>query len=418
MTVSAADTSPPGPDHAIADDWRGLGDLIALTVEHLTVPVEGMHRAIADRWFGLAGQQAAPAARTYQAFTAGVYGSVRTGAAVIGTAVGWGAALVGTRSDLPRLWRSAPGRGVQSVVNAQWGDALEARKSHFAIEMAVRDASGAPIGTDPPSLARAFPAPSGRLVVLLHGLGETEHCWDRGSDGARSDLTEVLAAEGLTPLRLRYNTGRHISDNGVSLAALLEEVVRGWPVDVEEVAIVGHSMGGLVARSSIHAGRAAGHVWPATVGRLVAVGSPHLGSPIEKGVNLASWALRLVPESRPLSDFIDLRSAGIKDLRFGAVREADWTGVAPDVLLRDIVDDVPLPEGVHQFFVAGVLTADPAHPIGALAGDLIVRVGSGTGRGRRRRLEATDVRVFGGRRHFDLLHDLDVHLEVRDWLVP
>ena len=41
---------------------------------------------------------------------------------------------------------------------------------------------------------------------------------------------------GWTPVYVRYNTGRRISENGRSLAELLEETVADWPVDVEEIA--------------------------------------------------------------------------------------------------------------------------------------------------------------------------------------
>jgi hypothetical protein len=143
-----------------------------------------------------------------------------------------------------------------------------------------------------------------------------------------------------------------------------------------------------------------------------------LGSPVEKGANIAAWGLGLVPESRPLGEFINNRSVGIKDLRYGAVSEEDWLGFDPDELLNDFVVDLPPPQGVDQHFIAGVITPGPKHPIGALVGDLIVRVGSGTGRGRRRRVDANDVHVVGGKRHPDLLHDAAVHGQVRAWLEP
>jgi hypothetical protein len=150
----------------------------------------------------------------------------------------------------------------------------------------------------------------------------------------------------------------------------------------------------------------------------VTLGTPHLGAPLEKGVNVASWTLSLAPESRPLGEFLDHRSDGIKDLRFGAIREDDWDDTDPDALLTDLVADVPLPGSVEQHFVAGVVTTEPTHPIGALVGDLIVRVGSGIGRGRRRHVAATNVRILGGRHHVDLAGDPAVHEQVRAWLVP
>ncbi len=405
-------------NQAAADDWSGLGDLLALATERLTAPVEGMHHAIADRWFGLAGPKAALPRTAYHGFTAGVYRSVRMTGSALGTAVGLGAAAVGSRKGLRPLWRLSPGSGIQAVVNALWGDELEHRRSPLRIELSLRGAHGEPIGTDPVAFGEAFPDPTPRLVVLLHGLGRTERCWleQTAKGGTPVGFSEMLTAGAFTPLLVRYNTGRHVSDNGDALAALLEEVMQSWPMPVEDVSLVGHSMGGLVARSAIHAGRAAGHRWASTARHVVTLGSPHLGAPLEKGVNLISWGMGFAPESIPLGRFLDQRSAGIKDLRFGAIREDDWEGADPDALLDDGVDDVPLPEGVRQHFVAGIITAEPTHPIGVLVGDLIIRVGSGTGRGRRRRIDAADVRVFAGRGHVDLLHDPVVHDQVREWL--
>lgn len=410
--------SPSGKGKATSRDWRGVGDLIDLATERLTAPVEGMHDAIADRWFGLAGPRAVPLRKAYRAVTSPIYRSVRLTGSALGTAVGLGAIAVASRKELRPLWHSPRGSGIQAVVNAVWGDELESRSSSMSIDMGLRDVAGVVIGLDPTSLALAFPERSSRLVILVHGLGETERCWQgpTAEDGSATGLADTLASGSFSPLLARYNTGRHVSDNGVGLAALLDAITRAWPVPVEEVALVGHSMGGLVARSAVHAGREAGHDWVGALRHVVALGSPHLGSPIEKGANVVSWGLGLVPEGRPLGEFLNHRSAGIKDLRFGAVVEGDWSEGDLDGLLTDPVRDLPLPEGVEQHFVAGVITSEPTHPLGALVGDLIVRVGSGTGRGRRRRVEATDVRVVGGKGHPDLVHDPTVHQQVLVWL--
>ncbi len=399
-------------------DWKGLGDLVDLATERLTEPVEGMHQAIADRWFGLAGQRPGPALEAYRAVTRPIYKTIRVAGSALGTAIGMGAIAVASRRELPPLWRTPRGSGVQAVFNALWGDELEGRNSSMSIELGLRDAEGEPILLDPDTLDMAFPDASSHLVVMLHGLGETERCWRVRDDdgGSMTGMAETLTYAGFSPLLVRYNTGRHVSDNGVALASLLDEIIQVWPVSVQSVALVGHSMGGLVARSAVHAGQTARQDWAEAVRHLVALGSPHLGSPIEKGVNVVSWGLGLVPESRPLGAFINHRSAGIKDLRYGAVSEQDWLGVDPDELLNDVVMDAPSPDGVDQHFIAGAITNEPTHPIGALVGDLIVRVGSGTGRGRRRRVEANDVRVVGGKRHPDLLHDAGVHEQVRTWL--
>jgi len=411
-------TSLPAPKDRPVSDWRGLGDLVALATERLTTPIEGIHRAIAGRWFGLAGPNAAPVRRSYLALTAGIYGSVRIAGSILGSVVGSGAQAAARRNGLHPLWRSPFGSGVQAVANAVWGDELEHRRSDLRIELGLRDTSGRPIRSDMDALERAFPKPSARLVVLLHGLGETERCWqqDLDDDGTVRGLGDILAADSFTPLLVRYNTGRHVSDNGAALAALLEEIADNWPVPVEEIALVGNSMGGLVARSSIHAGQTDRHGWVNATRHLVAVGAPHLGAPLEKGVNVMSLGLRISPESRPLGEFLDQRSVGIKDLRFGAIREEDWEGTDPAALFDGISSDLSLPVHVQQHFVAGVVTSEPTHPFGVLVGDLIVRTGSGTGRGRRRTITAAEVRVIGKRRHSDLAGDPAVHEQVRSWL--
>lgn len=408
----------PNVNQTAVEDWSALGDFLSLTTERLTAPVEGIHHAIAERWFGLAGSRAAAARRSYLAYTTGIYESVRIAGLALGTAVAWGAGAARRRNRLRPLWSSSGGSGLQAVANAVWGDELDRRRSGLRIEMGLRDSHGNSITLDSGILADAFPHPRTRLAVLLHGLGETERCWQGQSDEGLTGpgMADLLSADGFTPLLVRYNTGKHISDNGAELAALLERVVSVWPVVIEEISLIGNSMGGLVARSAVDAGRSGDHRWVDIAQHVVALGSPHLGSPLEKGANLLSWGLRLLPESRPLGEFIDGRSAGIKDLRYGAIREDDRAEGDPDALLTDTVGDAPEFEGVEQHFIAGVVTAEPTHPIGVLVGDLIVRVGSGIGRGRRR-IEATDVRIVGRRRHFDLLHDPIVQKQVRDWLV-
>ena len=417
-TNSSQSESSSGDDPSAVVDWRGLGDLFALTTERLTAPVEGVHRAIADRWFGMAGPRAASLGNGYQAVTSRIYGSVRLAATGLGALVGIGADLSNRRGRLRPLWRSPRGSSVQAVANAVWGDHLEQRRSALRIEMGLRDRSGRPIGSDPASLAGAFPHPTPRLVVLLHGLGETERRFlEKGEDGeAVGSLGEVLAADSFTPLLVRYNTGRSVSDNGQALAALLDTIHGNWPTPLEEIALVGNSMGGLVARSAAYAGRSAGHEWIGATRHLVAIGAPHLGAPLEKGAELVSRGLRIAPESRPIGEFLDGRSVGIKDLRFGSVQDGDRPGVEEGAGINDAVTDSPFPDHVQQHFIAGVVTEDAGHPIGVLVGDLVVRTASATGRGRRRTIDATHVRIIGKRRHSDLAGDPTVHRQVRDWL--
>jgi pimeloyl-ACP methyl ester carboxylesterase len=215
---------------------------------------------------------------------------------------------------------------------------------------------------------------------------------------------------------VRYNTGRHVSDNGAELAELLERLWKAWPTPIESVSLVGHSMGGLVIRSACLLGDAADLDWVNALEHVITVATPHLGAPLEKAANIVSWGLRAMPESRPLAEFLDARSLGIKDLRFGIIAQGDPPDAESPESSRSVQADPPPMPGVDHHFVAAVITNDPAHPVGAMLGDLMVRAASGTGRGRRRQIEATDTQVLGGRRHFDLLHDSEIQDQVIAWL--
>ena len=142
-----------GKSETASRDWRGLGDLIDLATQRLTAPVEGIHDAIAHRWFGVAGRRAVPAGNVYRAVTAPVYNSVRLTGSALGTAVGLGAIAVASRNELRPLWRSPRGSAIQAFFNALWGDELERRGSTMSIEFGLRDSGGELIGLDANSLA-------------------------------------------------------------------------------------------------------------------------------------------------------------------------------------------------------------------------------------------------------------------------
>ncbi|MDP9495642.1 MAG: alpha/beta fold hydrolase [Actinomycetota bacterium] len=395
------------------NELQGLGDFLGLVVDRVTTPVEGVNRALVDRSLRWTGSSGAPTRRKLDVAIASFYGAIRLAGSALGTTVGLGAAVAVGRSN--PLSGSRLGSRFQAAINATWGDALEHRGNELRIEMGLRNALGSPVRVTPHDLTASFPTATARLVLLVHGLGRTESSWlDRGE---QAGLWEMLATDtSITPVMIRYNSGRHVSENGADLARLLERLWRSWPVPLESISLVGHSMGGLVIRSACRVGHDADQRWVDTVDKVVTVGTPHLGAPLEKVANVVSWGLRATPESSPLADFLDARSVGIKDLRFGAIVDEDWLGSEPDALLRNTVSNLPPLDGVDHHFVAAVITSDPTHPVGALVGDLMVRPSSGTGQGRRRQIEATDVRVLGGRRHFDLLHDPDVQEQVLAWL--
>jgi pimeloyl-ACP methyl ester carboxylesterase len=388
-------------------------DLLGLT------PAQSLHRAVARRAFGPQGPAAAPVRVLHDGIAGAVYGSLRAATAAAGAAAATAVRQASGDADVRPLSRSHGGRVAISAINAVIGDRLDERGSDLAIPMSVRR-HGEDVPCTPAELRRAHPRATGRVAVFLHGLLETEEWWRRG--GARRTGPEgrpfglrLRRELGVTPVDVRYNTGVHVSRNGRRLAALLEALVETWPREVEELALVGHSMGGLVARSACHAAAAAGHRWVRRVRHLVTLGSPHTGAPLEKAVHVAAWALRAVPEARPFADILDLRSAGIRDLRFGYLRDEDWLDEDPAALLADRSGPVALLDGCTHTFITSTVTRDPDHPVGWVLGDLLVRTDSAAGRHRLRAIPLPPGCVvhIGGLHHFDLLDHPLVYEQVR-----
>jgi pimeloyl-ACP methyl ester carboxylesterase len=239
----------------------------------------------------------------------------------------------------------------------------------------------------------------------------------RGRDG-RPTYGERLQDElSYTPLYVRYPTGLRISENGRALSALLDGVMAAWSMPVEDVVLIGHSMGGLVVRSACHQGEREDRRWVRPVHHVISLGSPHLGADLEKGVHALGWALRRLPETRALASVLDARSVGIKDLRFGAIAEADWRDADPDEWLRDRCTEVPFLPHAHYCFVATTLRGGP---VGDLLGDLLVRTpsasGRGNGRGRRIPFEVDNGHELTGAHHMDLLNHPTVYEQLVRWL--
>jgi pimeloyl-ACP methyl ester carboxylesterase len=396
------------------DEVLALSRLAAAELGSGAGGIGSVHDAIAARVFGALGPSARPAQVAHGAIARGVYASVRGAAAVAGHAAD---RALGRRDPGDGRPLSATPRGALAlaVVNGLIGDALEDEGSDLAEPMALR-LRGRAVEPAPEALAAAYPKAAPRIVVFVHGLMETEHAWRLG--GAPSYGARLARDLGCTPLDVRYNSGRHISQNGRSLADLLERAVAAWPVEVEQIALVGHSMGGLVARSACHQARERGQSWVERVRHVVSLGSPHLGAPIAQGVHYAAHALHAVPETRALGRLLRRRSAGIRDLRQGSLVDRDWEGCDPDALRAAACAEVPLLEGATHCFVAATLTRSERHPLGRLVGDALVLSASASGRGRTRRIpfRAEHGVHLGGAHHLALLNHPEVYAKLREWL--
>jgi pimeloyl-ACP methyl ester carboxylesterase len=297
-----------------------------------------------------------------------------------------------------------------SVLNGVVGDYLRRRSNPLQIELALHH-EHRPLACDREALARAYPAATGRVCLLVHGLATNERVWSFPGEPGRTYGTALERELGYTPLHVRYNSGLHVSENGALLARLLEALVRCHPVEVRELALVGHSMGGLVIRSACEVARAEGLSWLGRVSHAFYLGSPHRGAPFEKAGNAVAWTLQAlgVVHTSVIADVANLRSAGIKDLRFGSLVSADWEGRDVDALLEDTCAAVPLARGVAHHFGVGGLAAHERHLVTRLLGDAMVSVASARAHGQPRAQDTReDVRFFPRVGHVALAHDAAV----------
>jgi hypothetical protein len=417
MTQTALDRARPEG----SSELGALAELAGEGFAGAVTRVQELHEAVADRSFGPPGPASVPSSAPralHDAIAGSVYGAVRG----VGTLLGAGAArAVRAAGGGPRVSDHARGRLAQGALNGLWGDRLDAAASPLAVPMAVR-VHGRDIEPERDAITAAFALATARPVVFVHGLCEGDAAWSiRAAERDGTYATRVLPAVGATPVTIRYNTGLRVSENGRRLAALLEALVDAWPVPVQRLALVGHSMGGLVIRSAGHAGTERGHRWPVLVNTTISLGTPHLGAPLAQAAHMATWALGAVPESRPVAAVLRARSAGIRDLRHGSLVDAEWEALDPDALRGFERADVPLLEGARHHVVAATLTGSPGHPLARAIGDLLVLTPSAHGLQGRRRVVAFEdesCRHVGGHSHFDLLNSpaLDGHL--REWLAP
>ena len=343
--------------------------------------------------------------------------------------------VLASAEALARLLAGLPGRRAEAAaaVNGLFGDVLAAQGSPLATQMTLRiGGTVLPRGRDAlrGALREILPAAGPRICLLVHGLMCTESIWQFAEDRSTTFGTLLARDHGVTPVTLRYNTGRHVSTNGREVALLLRELVNAWPVRVREIDLIGHSMGGLVIRSACHYASSLwprdGHLhigrsWPAKVRRVVLLGTPNTGAPLEVIANLTSavlWSLP-IPVTWLVGFGLDRRSAGIKDLRFGAILDEDWQGQDPGAIQRPSSHRVRPARRASYLVIAGTVSADPEHPLTQFIGDGLVTRSSATGRAREARtynvLPDTTIRVFPKVTHLALASSPEIYAAIDAW---
>jgi hypothetical protein len=385
MTTPAARAGP---------DALEVLSLLAEVADELVVrTARDTHGAVLDRVVRVTGRPSGHA--LHRAIAGGVYGGV-------------GLALRAGRRGVDSLAAALPpappalagprGRAVHATVNGLVGDRLAEERPAWAHAPLVR-VDGRDVAPDRGGLAAAFPRATGQVAVLVHGWCETEEHWDWQHERRGPGYPHTLQDLGWTPVRVRLNTGLPVRDNGVALAALVHDLTEEWPVPVTRIALLGHSMGGLVVRAAAAAADPAAS-WVERVTDVVTLGTPHLGAPLAAGVERGSRHLARLPETAAIGRFLDQRSLGVRDLVLG---------LGPDV--------PALPHARYRL-VSATLASSPRHPVSRLLGDALVRQGSAYGRGgaARELFAGADVVHLPRTGHMALLNHPDVHASLREWL--
>lgn len=412
----------------LKDRLKGAKDLVLDAVDATATLVEETQDSVAERTVSLIGAVEplrAPAEAVDSVRRLGArltFGAIRGVNAGVRAALDVGAALGPDGEAGAPARANTAAEAIIGAVNGVVGDHLRGSGNALDLGMMLR------VGDryfDPGDAAEALAdVETARLVVFIHGLAVTETAWTLNAEAAWGEpgvtyASKLEAELGYTPILVRYNSGLHISENGRELARHLEALVEAAPTPVEQLVLVGHSMGGLLARSATHyAGPDA--AWLRALTHVFTLGTPHLGSPLEKAGRVVTRALGAIetPATQVIAAVARLRSAAIQDLGDGLLVDEDWQREAPEAWLAKPRTEVAFVDGVTYVFIGATVTADPKNPAGQAVGDLLVRLPSSTHEAveSEHRTFVLDRHILGGADHVSLQNRPEVYQLIRDRL--
>jgi len=404
----AADQSVKSPVHL--SDIRGYSRLAVDATIGLTDLVEDMHGTIA--------RLAPPLGTRTRERTTGITGLVYRSIRAVTRLVGGGidlllGQLIPLLGEVPS---SSEREALLAALNGVLGDHIAVSENPLAIRMRLRR-KGRPLELNSQALAAAIPDAGGKILLLAHGLCMNDLQWMRKGH----DHGAALAADaGFTPVYLHYNSGLHVSVNGRAFAGLIQTLLQAWPVPVTNLVIVAHSMGGLIARSACHYAGIEGQDWPRRLSRMVFLGTPHHGAPLERGGNWVDVILGASPYSAAFARLGKIRSAGITDLRYGSLLDEDWEHRDRFARSKDRRRAVPLPQAVQCYAIAASIANSAGGPGKPVPGDGIVPLASALGQHANPALNlaipAARQWVGYDMNHLDLLDRNEVYAQLRKWL--
>ncbi|WP_051296182.1 lipase family alpha/beta hydrolase [Eisenibacter elegans] len=312
---------------------------------------------------------------------------------------------------------SKVGSHTLSILNGAVGDKLQ--NSLLEVPMGFY-ADNRQLPLEPQAIAahcqRAASTISPKVCILIHGLTHNEMAWNFPDN---SNYGTFLERDfGHVPFYLRYNTGLHISENGQKLTQLLEQLHTQYPVALEEICLLAHSMGGLLVHSACHYAQEQGHQWPHKVRFIFLLATPHLGSFLEQFAHLTTHILARVPnwQTRLVGKAIDLRSDGIKDLRFGYLREEDWQN-PPEGAFERHQNNIQKLENAAYYVIAARLTQKQKHWVSTLFGDILVNTHSASAHeDQTYAFPPENCYEFAETNHFKIQTKPEVYEKIKDWI--
>lgn len=237
-----------------------------------------------------------------------------------------------------------------AMLNGVLGDYLFDSKSPLATEMAF--IFPGILSSKPPGAHHDVEFGGDRILVLIHGSCLDETCWDTRNGNYGQRLAQDL---DVIPVYIRYNSGRHIFENGEQLSQALSKLVDEWPGRIKSISFLAHSMGGLVVRSACYFADQKQDLWRSKVGAIVFLGTPHFGAPLERFGHEIYKQMNTNRYSSVLANLLKIRSAGVTDLRYGSIlyRGGRIKNRFGEIFTRST--QVPLPKGVECYAVGATL---------------------------------------------------------------
>ncbi len=394
----------PNKANDIFSDLRGVSNLAIDAIVGVSSIVESLHQTISSFGMGAAN----PKQQKKKGLSGFVYKNINSLTQLIGNGLNsllqQLSALLGDKNT-PVTNREA----ILAAINGALGDHLAATDNPLQIEMQFR-LHGKTLATK--ELKQAIENSTGRIVFLIHGSCMNDLQWNR--DGHDHGASLALDME-ITPIYLHYNSGLHIPENGKQLATLLEEVIANSK-QTPEIIILAHSMGGLLARSTCYYAEKENHSWLQHLSKLIFLGTPHHGAPLEKGGTLIEQLLEISPYSAPFSRLLQVRSSGMNDLRDGSIVENDWNTRRKQT--GAVRTAVPLPADVQCYAIAASRNSSSISD--KLIGDGLVTVDSALGHSKNLELTLSipdsQQWIGQGMGHWDLLSHADVYQQIKNYI--